>query len=119
MPTDTSDIFGAFGGVTGEGAGSAAFMVEEGPIRRLGFQDRITGGLAFMIRALAMVATIQCLCLSFGSSLYVRVVSKTTPDIFEGITSVEDGSALTACPVAGPWNDGSNGSMNVLVDGGA
>ena len=43
-------------------------------------------------------------------------VSKTTSDLFGGITGAEDDSALTASPVAGPWNDASNGSVNVLVD---
>ena len=47
------------------------------------------------------------------------MVSKTTPDIFGGITGAEDGSALTASPVVGPWNDRSNKSINVLVGSGS
>ena len=86
IPTDASGIFGAFGGVTGEGAGSAVFMVKQGPVRGLGFRDRITGGLDFIVRALAMIVMIHYLWLSVGSSPYARVVSKTTPDIFGGIT---------------------------------
>ena len=57
--------------------------------------------------------------LSLDSSLYARVVSNTTPDIFGGIISVEDGSGLTADPVAGPWNDGRNGSVDVLINSSA
>ena len=45
-------------------------------------------------------------------------MSKTTPDIFGDITGAENGLNVTAGPVAGPWNDGSNGSVNVSVDSG-
>lgn len=38
---------------------------------------------------------------------------------FGGITSAEDGSALKAGPVAGLWNSGHGGFVNVLVDSGA
>ena len=58
-------------------------MVEKGPVTR---------GLASRTRALAMVAVIHYLWLSFGSSLHARVVSEITPDIFRGVTRVEDGS---------------------------
>ena len=119
IPTDTSGLFEAFGGVTGDKTDSAAFLVEKRPVRGLGLQDRITGGLASMIRALAIVTMIQYMWLSFGSSRYAQVVSKTAPDIFGGITGAEDGSAITASPVAMPWTDGRNGSVNVLVDSGA
>ena len=76
--TDTRGIYGAFGDVTGEVAGSAAFVVEEGSVRGLGFRDRITSSLAFIIRALAIVIMIHYLWLSCRSSLYTRVVSKNT-----------------------------------------
>ena len=46
------------------------------------------------------------------------MVSKTTPDIFGGITGAEDGLALTAGPVEGSWNVGSYSSVNVLIDSG-
>ena len=42
-----------------------------------------------------------------------------TSDIFGGITGAEDGSSLTVGPDSGPWNDGTNGSVTVLVDNGA
>ena len=45
-PTDSSGLFEAFGRVTTEKADSTALVVEEGPIRGLGFRGRITGGLA-------------------------------------------------------------------------
>ena len=41
VPTDTNGLFGAFGGVTGEKTGSAAFIVEEGSVRGLGLRDRM------------------------------------------------------------------------------
>ena len=62
-----------------------------------------------------MVATIHYLYLLFCSSLYARVVSKTTPDMFGGIIGAENGSALTPGPVAGSWNDERNGFVSMLV----
>ena len=118
-PTNTNRLLGAFGDVTGEETGNAASMVEEWPIRRLGLRDCTFGGLASMIRALAMMVRIHYMWLSFGSSLYARVVAKTAPDIFGGITGAEDGLALITGPVAEWWNDGSNGFVNVLVESGA
>ena len=71
-----------------------------------------------MIRPLAIVAMIHYLWLSFGSSLYALVVSKTAPERFGGITGVDNGSAIMVSLVAMPWTDGRNGSVNVLVDSG-
>ena len=51
-PTDTSELFGNFGGVTGEETVSAAFTVEERPVRGWGFRGHITGGLASMMSVL-------------------------------------------------------------------
>ena len=82
VPADSSGLFGAFSSITGEETESAFFRVEEGSIRGLGLRDRITGGLASMIRALAIMTMIDYLWLSFGSSFNFRVVSKTTPDMF-------------------------------------
>ena len=61
VPTNTSGLFGAFGGVTGEETGSAAFMSKEGSVRGLGLGDCIIGGLASMARTLAMVAMVHYL----------------------------------------------------------
>ena len=119
ISVNTSELFGAFGGVIGGETGSAAFMVKEGPVRGLGLRYHINSGLASMICALAMVTMIDYLWLSFVSSLYVRMVSETPFDNFGGITGAEDGSALTAGPVPGPWNDGSNTSVNILGNSGA
>ena len=41
------------------------------------------------------------------------------PELFAGITSTEDGSALTIGPTASPRTGCSNDSVNVLVDSGA
>ena len=65
---------------------SAAFTVEEGPVRGLGLRERIAGDLASMIRALAMVAMIHYMCLSLGSYLHNQIVSNTTPDTSGVIT---------------------------------
>ena len=119
VPTDTSGLFGAFNGVVSEETGSTACMVEEGPVRELRLRDRISCGLTSIIYAQAMVAMIHYMWLSFDSSHYARVVSKTTLNIFGGITGVEEGSNLTDGLVTRPWNDGSNGAVNILVDSGA
>ena len=71
-----------------------------------------------MIRPLAIVAMIHYLWLSFGSSFYALVVSKTAPESFGGITCADNGSAIIVSLVAMPWTDGRNGSVNVLVDSG-
>ena len=65
---------------------------------------------------------VNYLWITFGSSIYARLASTNTkgqPEPFGGITSAEDGSALKAGPAAVPWNSGSNGLVNVLVDSGA
>lgn len=58
-----------------------------------------------MIRALAMVVMLHHVWLSFGNSLYARVISTNTyrqSEMFRGIANSKDGSALSAGPVAGP-----------------
>ena len=64
---------------------------------------------------------LHSLWLSFGNSLYARMVKNTYgwPEVFGGITSAEDGSALTIGPTARPRAGCINGSVNVLVDSGA
>ena len=63
-------VVGAFGGVTGDKTGSAAFILEERPVQKLGLLDHITGGLAFMIRALEIVAMIP-ICGSRSVALFM------------------------------------------------
>ena len=118
---DTSGLFGSFGGVSGEETDDSLFMVEEEPAQKLGFREHIVGGLTAMAHALVMAAILQYLWLSFGNSLYARTVKNTygQPDVFGGITSTEDGSALTIGPTASPRTGCSNDSVNVLVDSGA
>ena len=120
-PVDTSGLFGSFGGVSGEETDDSLFMVEEEPAQKLGFREHIVGGLTAMAHALVMAAILQYLWLSFGNSLYARTVKNTygQPDVFGGITSTEDGSALTIGPTASPRTGCSNDSVNVLVDSGA
>ena len=68
-----------------------------------------------------MVAVLHSLWLSVGNSLNTRMVKNTygQPKVFGGITSSEDGSALTIGPTARPWAGCSTDSVNVLVDSGA
>ena len=103
-PVDTSGLFGSFGGISGEKTDDSLFMVEEEPAQQLEFQEHIVGGLTAMTRALVMVAILHYLWLSFGSSPYARMVKNTYghPEVFGGITSTEDGSALTIGPTARP-----------------
>ena len=61
VPADISGLFGAFCGYNDKETGSMAFMVEERPVRGLWLRDRVTGGLASMIRALVMVDMIHYL----------------------------------------------------------
>ena len=76
-PFDTSGLFGSFGGVSGEETDDSLFMVEEEPAQQLGFREHIVGGLTAMTRALVMVAILHYLWLSFGNSLYARMVKNT------------------------------------------
>ena len=96
-------------------------MVEEEPAQQLGFREHIVRGLTVMTHDLVMVAILHYLWLSFGNSLYARMVKNTygQPEVFRGITSLEDGSALTIGPTARPRTGCSNDSVNVLVDSGA
>ena len=96
-------------------------MVEEEPAQQLEFREHIVGGLTVMTRALVMVAILHYLWLLFGNSRYARMVKNTygQPEVCGGITSTEDGSALTIGPTAKPWTGCSNDSLNVLVDSGA
>ena len=96
-------------------------MVEAEPAQQLGFREHIVGGLTAMTRALVMVAILHYLWLSFGNSLYARMVKNTygQPEVFRGITSLEDGSALTIGPTARPRTGRSNDSVYMLVDSGA
>ena len=66
-------------------------MFEEEPAQPLGFREHIVGGLTAMTRALVMVAILHYLWLSFGNSLYARMVKNTygQPDVFGGITRTE------------------------------
>ena len=74
-----------------------------------------------MTRALVMVAILHYLRLSFGNSLYARMVENTygPPEVIGGIIRTEDGSPFTMGPTARPWTGCSNDSVNVLVDSGA
>lgn len=56
-PVDTtSGLFGSFGGISGE---ETSFMAEEGPALELGLRECAIGGLAAMIRAPVIVATLH------------------------------------------------------------
>ena len=77
-PNDTSGPFGSFGGLSGEETGGSAFMIEEGPVQELALRDRIVGILAAITRALVTIAMFHYLWLSFGNSLYARMVSTNT-----------------------------------------
>ena len=74
-----------------------------------------------MARGLVMVAMLHYLWLSFGNSLYARMVKNTygQPEVFGGITSTKDEPALTIGPTARPWTGCSNDSVYSLVDSGA
>ena len=74
-----------------------------------------------MTHALVTVAIRHSLWLSFGNSLYARVIKNTygQPEILGGITSTVDGSTLVVSPTAGSRVFCRNVSVNVLVDGGA
>ena len=101
-PVDTSGLFGYFGDVSGEETGDSLFMAEEEPAHQLGFREHIVGGLTAITRALVMVAILHYLWLSFGNSLYARMAKNThgQPEVFGGVTSKDDGSALTIGPTA-------------------
>ena len=75
-PVDTSGLFESFGGVSGEDTDDSLFMVEEEPAQQLGFREHIVGGLTAMARAM-MVAIFHYLWLSFGNSLYARMIKNT------------------------------------------
>ena len=49
-------------------------MVEAEPAQQLGFREHIVGGLTAMTRAPVMVAILHHMWLSFGNSLYARMV---------------------------------------------
>ena len=76
----------SFGGVTGDKTGRVFFTLDERPVRGLRLRDRITGGLASMIRALAIMAMVHYLRLTFDTSLYTRVDSKTATERFGDLT---------------------------------
>lgn len=71
-----------------------------------------------MTRAHVAVAILNSLWLSFGNSLYARVIKNTygQPEILGGITITKDGLVLTAGPTAGMWTGGSNDSGNMQMD---
>ena len=117
---DTSGLFGSFGGVSGEETDDSLFMAEEEPTQQLRFREHIVGELTGMTCALVMVPILHYMWLSFGNSLYTRMVKNTygQPDVFGGITSTEDGSALTIGLTARPRPGCSSDSVNVLVDSG-
>lgn len=94
---DTSGLFRSYDGISGEETGDSLIMVEKEWAQQLGFREQFVGGLAAMTRALVVVAMLHYLWLSFGNSLYAVVVTNTSvqPEVFGGITSTEDGSALT------------------------
>ena len=120
-PVDTSRLFGSFGDVSGEEIGDSLFMVEEEPAQQLVFREHIVGGLSTTISVVVMVAILHYVWLSFGNSIYARIIKNTyeQPEVFGGITSTEDGSALTIGPTTKPPTDCTNDSVNVLVDGDA
>ena len=74
-----------------------------------------------MTRVVVMVAILNFLWLSFGNSLCAGMVKNTygPREVFGGIISTEDGSALTIGPTARPQTGCSNDSANVLVASGA
>ena len=102
-PVDTSGLFGSFGGVREEEADDSLFMVEEEPTQRLGFREHIVGGLTTMTRALVMVTILHYLWLSFGNSIYTRMVKNTYehPEVFDGISSAEAGRLSRSAPPRG------------------
>ena len=104
-PADTSRLSRSLGGVSREETDDSLFVVEEEPAQQLGFREHIVGGLTAMTRALVMVAILHYLWRSFGNSLYAGLVNNTCgqPEVFGGITSTEDESALTIGPTAWPW----------------
>ena len=67
-----------------------------------------------MTRAHVAVAILNSLWLSFGNSLYVRVIKNTyeQPEILGGITDTEDGSVFTLVPTARSRTSCSNYSVN-------
>ena len=110
-PYDTTGLFGSFGGLSGEETGRSAYMIDEGPVQELELCGRTVGVLAAIARALVMMAMLQYLWLSFGSPFYSRMVSMNNnrqPETFGGITSTEQGSALTAGPTAGQQAHSNN-----------
>ena len=77
-----------------------------------------------MTRALLMVAILHYQRLWFGNSIFARMVktpmtARKKAEVFGGIISTEDGSALTIGPTARPRTGCNNDSVNVLVDSGA
>ena len=75
--------------------GDSLFMVEEEPAQQLGFREHIVGVLTAMICALVIMSILHYMWLSFGNSLYSRVITNTygQPEILGGITSTEDGDS--------------------------
>ena len=71
---DTSGLFRFFGGASGEKTDDSFFMVEEEPTQQLVLREHIVGGLTPTTRALVVVAILHCRWLSFGNSLYTRMV---------------------------------------------
>ena len=90
-------------------------MVEEGSAQELGIREHVINGLGAMTRSgLVMVAMIRYPWFSFANSLYAAVGTNTNgqPETFRGITSAEDGSAVTTSSTAGPRTGCSNDSVN-------
>lgn len=79
-------------------------MAEEEPAHQLGFREHIAGGLTSTTRAVIMAAIPHCLWLSFGNSLYARMVMKTfgQSEGVGGVISTDNGSAATIDPTARP-----------------
>lgn len=103
-----SRLFEAFGGITGEESGGAAFMAEGGTV---GLRGRINGVLAAVVCALAMVVVAHDMWPSMTSSLYGRVVSNRQQTARH--VRRHDRRAGRADP------DGRSGRNKVLLDTGA
>lgn len=74
-----------------------------------------------MTRSLTMVAMIHYMWLMFGSSVFAaKALSNPDRQLKKnsGITSAWNGLAIKTGPTAGPWNGGTSGSANRLVDNG-
>ena len=84
------------------------------------FREHIVEGLTATDLCSGDGGHLHYLWLSFDNSLHAQVITNThgQPEILGGITSMKDGSALTAGPTARSRTGCSNDSVNVLVDRG-